>query len=58
MKKAVRFVNLSERDPQLLSLFKELGILNLNDMIKLKWCKVICDFHSNAIPLSLQPLLT
>ena len=48
----------SEKDTHSPPLFKELGIMNLNDMIKLKWCKVIHDFHNNAIPLSLQPLFT
>ena len=58
MKKAIRFMTFSEKDTHSLPLFKEFGIMNLNDMIKLKWCKVIHDFHNNAIPLSLQPLFT
>ena len=48
MKKAVRFMTFSEKDTHSPPLFKELGILNLNDMIKLEWCKVIYDFHNNA----------
>ena len=56
MKKAVRFMAFSEKDTCSPPLFKELGILNLNDTIKLEWCKVIYDFHNNTIPLSLQPL--
>ena len=56
MKKAVRFMTFSEKDTHSPPLFKELGLLNLNDTIKLEWCKVIYDFHNNTIPLSLQPL--
>ena len=58
MKKVVRFMTFSEIDTHSPPLFKELGILNINDMIKLEWCKVIYDFHNNAIPLSLQTLFT
>ena len=41
MKKAVRFMTFSEKDTHSPSHFKELGIMNLSDMIKLEWCKVI-----------------
>ena len=58
MKKAVRFMTFSEKGTHSPPLFKELDILNINDMIKQEWCKFIYDFHNNAIPLSLQPLFT
>ena len=56
MKKAVRFITFSEKNTHSPTLFKEFGVLNLNDTIKLEWCKVIYDFYNNTIPLFLQPL--